>query len=89
MELSWLESLLTGAKIPYGRAGDTALVAFHPVSLFVRETDLPEARQLLASLQLPSELTPAEPPPGRGTEVGSEECHPKRLPSRRSPSSMN
>lgn len=68
VELSLVESVLAGAGVPYGTSGHSGFSSLHAVTLFVRREDLPRARELLASLELPAEVVPAEPPAGRGTE---------------------
>lgn len=75
-ELSLVESVLAGTGIPYGTAGQTGMGAWNDVAIFVRSDDLPRARALLASLNLPTEVTPADAPGGLGTEarpVGGDE----------------
>jgi hypothetical protein len=68
VELSLVESVLAGAGIPYGTAGQSGFGSLHAVTLFVRRQDLPEARELLASLELPTEVTPSEAPAGGASE---------------------
>jgi hypothetical protein len=68
-ELAFIKSVLHGEGISYSTVGEFLTQQSGPMLVMVRRDDLERARGVLASLEPPTEICPAEPALGRGSEL--------------------
>ena len=73
LDAELVRSLLESAGIRSMVGGALLTQQYEALTVSVRRSDLAQARELLDAWQLPTELSPADPPAGRGDEASAVE----------------